>query len=138
MKIGLVTPYFYPLLGGVQEHVANLYLNLRARGHEVKIITSSFLTRDTPVEFDETDVIRIGLSVPYPINGSIGWCTLPWRLKAKVREVLSREKFDLLHLNESLIPGLPLTILKEAKCKLIGTFHAGGVRSSAYWLGRFS
>lgn len=137
MKIGLVTPYFYPLLGGVQEHVANLYLNLKARGHEARIITSSFLTKSPPVEFDEMDVIRIGLSVPYPINGSIGWYALPWKLRTKIREVLSRERFDLLHINESFIPGLPLTILKEAKCKLISTFHAAGVRSSAYRLGRF-
>ena len=34
MKIGLVTPYVYPLPGGVNEHVRFLYENLRQRGHD--------------------------------------------------------------------------------------------------------
>ena len=56
MKIGLVTPYVYPLPGGVNQHVRHLYLNLRLRGHDVRIITSSHgLQRAS-----EGDVIRIG------------------------------------------------------------------------------
>ena len=41
MKIGLVSPYVYPLPGGVNQHVRHLYENLRLRGHDVRIITSS-------------------------------------------------------------------------------------------------
>ena len=41
MKIGLVTPYVYPLPGGVTQHVRYLYENLRLRGHDVRIITTS-------------------------------------------------------------------------------------------------
>ena len=41
MKIGLVTPYIYPLPGGVTEHVRYLYENLRLRGHDVRIISAS-------------------------------------------------------------------------------------------------
>ena len=36
MKIGLVTPYIYPLPGGVNAHVRFLYDNLIARGHDVR------------------------------------------------------------------------------------------------------
>jgi len=36
MKIGLVTPYVYPLPGGVNDHVGHLYEALRARGHDVR------------------------------------------------------------------------------------------------------
>ena len=36
MKIGLVTPYVYPLPGGVNEHVRYLYEGLRERGHDVR------------------------------------------------------------------------------------------------------
>jgi glycosyltransferase involved in cell wall biosynthesis len=56
MKIGLVTPYVYPLPGGVTQHVRYLYENLRLRGHDVRIITSSHgLQRAS-----EGDIIRIG------------------------------------------------------------------------------
>ena len=41
MKIGLVSPYVYPLPGGVTQHVQHLYENLRLRGHDVRIISSS-------------------------------------------------------------------------------------------------
>ena len=41
MKIGLVTPYVYPLPGGVNDHVRHLYEELRLRGHQVRIISSS-------------------------------------------------------------------------------------------------
>jgi phosphatidylinositol alpha-mannosyltransferase len=135
MKIGLVTPYFYPLLGGVQEHVANLYLGLKERGHEVKIITSSFLYggRDG-VKFDERDVIRVNHSVPVPINGGIGHVALPWRLKKRLKEIFEAEGFDLLHIHEPLAPTLPLTSLRLGRCKIIGTFHASGDRSLGYSL----
>ena len=41
MKIGLVSPYVYPLPGGVTQHVRYLYQYLRERGHDVRILTSS-------------------------------------------------------------------------------------------------
>ena len=56
MKIGLVSPYVYPLPGGVTQHVRHLYENLRLRGHDVRIITSSHgLQRAS-----EGDIIRLG------------------------------------------------------------------------------
>lgn len=134
MRIGLVTPYFYPLTGGVQEHVANLYLNFKSAGHEVKIITSSFLTKGPEIDFDERDVIRIGYALPVPINGSWGQLTLS--SKSRIKEVLRRHSFDILHLHEPLVPLLSLSILKEGGCKLIGTFHASAKTSPCYWLGR--
>ena len=63
MKIGLVTPYIYPLPGGVNQHVRYLYENLRLRGHDVRIISSSHgLQRAS-----EGDVIRIkDFALPEP------------------------------------------------------------------------
>ena len=40
VKIGLVTPYIYPLPGGVNAHVHDLYEHLVAHGHDVRIISS--------------------------------------------------------------------------------------------------
>ncbi|MCU0482917.1 MAG: hypothetical protein MUC54_01355, partial [Chloroflexi bacterium] len=71
MKIGLVTPYVYPLPGGVNDHVAHLYESLRGRGHDVRIITASHgLQRSS-----EGDVIRIGKGFSVPANGSVGTLT---------------------------------------------------------------
>jgi phosphatidylinositol alpha-mannosyltransferase len=72
MKIGLVTPYVYPLPGGVNDHVGHLYEALRARGHDVRILTASHgLQRSS-----EGDVIRIGKGFSVPSNGSMGTLTV--------------------------------------------------------------
>ena len=96
MKIGLVSPYIYPMPGGVTQHVGYLYENLRQRGHDVRIITSSHgLQRSS-----EGDVIRIGKGFSVPTNGSVGTLTVSPRFLSQVRDVLDRERFDLLHFHE--------------------------------------
>ncbi len=39
MKIGIVTEYYYPTLGGIQEHVHHFAQAARQLGHDVRIIT---------------------------------------------------------------------------------------------------
>ena len=84
MKIGLVSPYVYPLPGGVTQHVHYLYENLRLRGHTVRILTSSHgLQRSS-----EGDVIRLGKGFSMPANGSVGTVTLSPRYVSQVRALL--------------------------------------------------
>jgi len=131
VKIGLVSPYVYPLPGGVTQHVRFLYENLRLRGHDVRIITSSHgLQRSS-----EGDVIRLGKGFSMPSNGSMGTVTLSPRFISQVRDVLDRERFDLLHFHEPFVPFLSLVVLGESKSVNIGTFHAYGGWSPAYEFG---
>jgi phosphatidylinositol alpha-mannosyltransferase len=131
VKIGLVSPYVYPLPGGVTQHVRYLYQNLRERGHDVRILTSSHgLQRAT-----EGDIIRLGKGFSVPTNGSVGTLTLSLRFIAQVREVLERERFDVLHFHEPFVPFLSLVILRESKSVNVATFHAYGGWSPAYEFG---
>ncbi|MCK4717573.1 MAG: glycosyltransferase family 4 protein [Thermoplasmata archaeon] len=41
MKIGIVAPYFYPHIGGVESHVYELARHLSMRGHNVEVITTN-------------------------------------------------------------------------------------------------
>ena len=41
MKIGIVTEYYYPHLGGISENVHNTRTRLEKLDHEVRVITSS-------------------------------------------------------------------------------------------------
>ncbi len=120
MKIGLVSPYVYPLPGGVTQHVRYLYENLRLRGHDVRIITSSHgLQRSS-----EGDVIRIGKGFSVPANGSMGTLTVSLRYASLVREVLDQERFDVLHFHEPLVPFLSPLVLRESRSVNVATFHA--------------
>jgi phosphatidyl-myo-inositol alpha-mannosyltransferase len=131
VKIGLVSPYVYPLPGGVTQHVRYLYENLRLRGHDVRILTSSHgLQRAS-----EGDSIRIGKGFSVPANGSMGTITLSFRFLSQVREVLDRERFDLLHFHEPFVPFLSLVLLRESKSVNVATFHAYGGFSPAYEFG---
>ena len=57
MKIALVSEYYYPLLGGITEHVHNLAGALSRKGHEVTVITHNLKPRkhhhypDEPLTF---------------------------------------------------------------------------------------
>ncbi|HEY2888236.1 MAG TPA: glycosyltransferase family 4 protein [Candidatus Limnocylindrales bacterium] len=131
MKIGLVSPYVYPLPGGVTQHVRYLYENLRLRGHDVRILTSSHgLQRAS-----EGDIIRIGKGFSLPVNGSVGTVTLSPRFISQVRDMLEHEQFDLLHFHEPFVPFLSLVLLRQSTSVNIATFHAYGGFSPAYEFG---
>jgi phosphatidylinositol alpha-mannosyltransferase len=125
VKIGLVTPYVYPLPGGVNEHVRYLYEGLRSRGHDVRIISSSHgLQRSS-----EGDVVRIGKGFSVPTNGSVGTITLSPRYLSQVGAMLERERFDLLHFHEPFVPFLSPIVLRRSQISV--AFHAFGGWSPA-------
>jgi phosphatidylinositol alpha-mannosyltransferase len=132
MKIGLVSPYVYPLPGGVTQHVGYLYENLSLRGHDVRILTSSHgLQRAS-----EGDIIRLGKGFSFPVNGSVGTITVSPRYVSQVRDTLEREQFDLLHFHEPFVPFLSPIILRLSTSVNIATFHAYGGFSPSYEFGK--
>ena len=132
MKIGLVTPYIYPLPGGVNAHVRDLYDRLIARGHDVRIISSIH----GPQKQSEGDIIRLGYGFSVPANGSVGTLTFSPRYAKNVREMLDRERFDVLHFHEPFVPFLSLVVLRESQSINIATFHAYAGWSPAYEFGK--
>ncbi len=131
MKIGLVSPYIYPLPGGVTQHVRYLYENLRLRGHDVRILSSSHgLQRSS-----EGDVIRVGMGFSVPANGSVGTVTFSPRFPGQIRDVLEHERFDLLHFHEPFVPFLSLVVLRESQSVNVATFHAYAGFSPSYEFG---
>jgi phosphatidylinositol alpha-mannosyltransferase len=131
VKIGLVCPYIYPENGGVAQHVRHLYENLRLRGHDVRIITASH----GPQRASEGDILRIGVGFSVPLNGSMGTLTFSPRYLGQVRDLLERERFDVLHLHEPFVPFLSLFLLRESRSVNVATFHAYAGFSPSYELG---
>jgi len=132
VKIGLVTPYIYPLPGGVNAHVHDLYEHLVERGHDVRIISSVH----GPQRQSEGDIIRLGYGFSVPANGSVGTLTFSPRYARLVSEMLEAERFDILHLHEPFVPFLSLVLLRESKSINIATFHAYAGWSPAYEFGK--
>ncbi len=120
LKIALVSPYDFAYPGGVAVHISYLEHHLGRMGHEVKVIAPA--SKAIPGFGDR--FISIGSPRPIPTSGSIARVTLsPW-LSKRVKAVLERERFDIIHLHEPLMPMLCTTVLRLSQAANIGTFHA--------------
>jgi|DewCreStandDraft_4_1066084.scaffolds.fasta_scaffold05151_4 phosphatidylinositol alpha-mannosyltransferase len=119
-KIAIVTPYYYPLTGGVQEYVYHLKKEFKKMGFFTKVITGASKGISPK---DEDDVIRIGKNLPFLINGSTGQIVLVAR-RNKIKEILNKYNFDIIHFQEPFVPFLSHSIIKNSNAINIGTFHA--------------
>jgi phosphatidylinositol alpha-mannosyltransferase len=127
LRIGIVTEYYYPHLGGICEHVHFFAREARARGHHVDIITSNL-----PGAVAEPHVIRIGRSQPVYFNQSQARITIGRGVRRQLRKVLRLGRYDILHVHSPLTPVLPLLAIEEATCPVVGTFHTYFERSLTY------
>jgi phosphatidyl-myo-inositol alpha-mannosyltransferase len=121
MKIGIVCPYNIFRSGGVQEHVLAQADYLRARGHNVKILTPRPRAHR---EKAPADVLFIGKSttLKMPISTSLELGASFER--DSIDELLEAESFDILHIHEPEVPMLGGQVIAKAKCPLVATFHA--------------
>ncbi|MBI5525949.1 MAG: glycosyltransferase family 4 protein [Deltaproteobacteria bacterium] len=150
MKIGIISEYYYPYLGGIAEHVHNTWRQFRARGHDVTIVTPEMkglrygagVTRGAGWA-QESEIIRIGSSRPFYFNDGFVRLTSPFGLVRRLREVFRSERFDLVHVHAPLVPMLPMAAIKAADCPVVGTCHTETSGNTAYrvanvWFWRFA
>ncbi|RDI75947.1 Glycosyl transferases group 1 [Gaiella occulta] len=135
MKIGIVVPFSWSFWGGVLEHAEAQAAALEARGHEVRLVMGN----DPPGQFTRTlhprvgrhgeppaNVIPIGRSVIVPANGSLPNIILSPRAVLRIRRVLERERFDVVHLHEPMTPVTCIATLVFATSPIVATHHASG------------
>lgn len=125
MKIALVSPYDFAYPGGVVNHISCLEHHLTRMGHEVKIIAPA----SKAVSSLGDKLIPVGKPRPVPVSGSIARITIsPW-VSSRIKDILEREKFDICHLHEPLMPTICTTVLRLSPTPKVGTFHASGARA---------
>lgn len=122
MKIGIVTEYYYPSLGGVTEHVHHFSKEAKKLGHEPVIITGN--AGDAPF-IDENDVriIRIGKSMPIYSNESIARVTIGFSVGRKLKEIFRAEQFDIIHIHSPFVPTLPALAQRYSNTITFATLH---------------
>jgi phosphatidyl-myo-inositol alpha-mannosyltransferase len=125
LKIGIVTEYYYPLLGGISENVHHTATELMARGHRVTIISAIPPTDDIDLPVPNgVPTRRVGNSVKMYGNGAAVHFAVGRHLWRDLREVLLEERFDLLQLHSPLFFTLPPLATLAASAPRIGTFHS--------------
>ncbi|MBI4235763.1 MAG: glycosyltransferase family 4 protein [Chloroflexi bacterium] len=135
LKIALVSAYDFAYPGGASIHVSHLDEELRRRGHQVTIVAPS---SQSPEALGRPNLVRLGRPVPIPASGSIARVALSLTLSSKVRALLEKERFDVVHLHEPFVSTLPVTFLRLLRDEVaVATFHAYARRKRAYGLSRF-
>ena len=133
MRIGIVCPYSWDRFGGVQSHIRAQARVLRRRGHEVGVIAPRSLGVDLA---GDTDVVRAGVAVAIPANGSLAPIAFGPGAARGVRRWLRDLRPEVVHVHEPLIPSLSGLALLGADAPCVGTFHASASGSVAYWAAR--
>jgi phosphatidyl-myo-inositol alpha-mannosyltransferase len=135
VKVGIVVPYSWSFWGGVVEHAELQADALRRLGLE----TRTLIGNDPPGNFTRAlhprhgrhddpppDVLPIGRSVIVPANRSLPNIILSPRCFPRIRRILERERFDVLHLHEPMTP-IPCTAaLSLWDGPTVATWHASG------------
>jgi phosphatidyl-myo-inositol alpha-mannosyltransferase len=135
VKVGIVVPFSWSFWGAVVEHAELQAAALRRLGLDVRLIMGN----DPPGQFTRVlhprvgrhgtpppDVIPIGRSVIVPANGSLPNIILSPRSILRIRDVLARERFDLLHLHEPMTPTPCIAALAFWDGPTVATHHASG------------
>jgi phosphatidylinositol alpha-mannosyltransferase len=89
-------------------------------GHEVKVIAPA----SKPIVSLGDRFIQIGKPRSIPASGSIIRISTSFHLAPRIKEVLGRENFDIVHLHEPFMPMLCSAVLRFSNAVNIGTFHA--------------
>jgi phosphatidyl-myo-inositol alpha-mannosyltransferase len=135
MKVGIVVPYSWSFWGGVPEHADHQARALERLGVDTRILighdppgrlTKYLHPRQGRHERPPDHVIPIGRSVIVPANGALPNIVLSPRAIFRMRQVLERERFDLLHVHEPMTPAIGVAALSFARVPLVATFHASG------------
>lgn len=147
-RIAIVSQSYYPVIGGVSEHVHYQAMELLRRGHDVTIVTGpigrdplrstrrrSFWSLPTDSSFG-SELIRQLEAAGGRIRRVGRTRTIVWngRTVTTVGEPglgreLSRmdpEEFDLVHVHAPFEPFLPFACVQYFRSPIVGTFHTVG------------
>jgi phosphatidylinositol alpha-mannosyltransferase len=118
LKIGFVLDDTLDTPDGVQQYILTLGNWLRAQGHDVHYLVGATKRTDIP------NVHVLSRNIRVRFNGNRMSTPLP-ASQRKIRQVLTTEKFDILHVQMPYSPFMAQQIIKHAgpATAIMGTFH---------------
>jgi glycosyltransferase involved in cell wall biosynthesis len=134
MKIMIVTPYFYPKIGGLENYALNVAIRFKKRGDDVFVVTSNHVGKEYLEErIQGIRVIRLPVTFKFS-NTPIG---LKW--SRRIKKIIKLEKPDVINAH-SPVPGMA-DIAIRAAYKLhvpsVLTYHAASLKKDGSLLFNF-
>src|SRR5436190_6682667 len=127
LRIALVTPFAWSQPHDVNEHVAGLAGELRARGHMVTVLAPSNRARDLAAGRRalasglDADFVALGPAVPISRRSRMG---VPVGVRANLAIALAAGGFDVVHGFEPGLPSLSYLALRPAHALTVATFFS--------------
>ncbi len=125
MRICLVTPFAWSQPHDVNDHVAGVARELRARGHAVTVVAPStrgadlLAGRRALLHGETTDVLAVGPAIPVSRRSQMG---VPVGVQANLRQALDQGAFDVVHGFEPGLPSLSYLALRDTDALAVATF----------------
>jgi len=122
-----VTPFAWSQPHDVNEHVAGIAKELRARGHSVTILTPSSRTADliagrrALARGEDSEVIAIGAAIPISRRSSLG---VPVGVRANLHLALQQGRFEVVHGFEPGLPSISYLALRDSEALGVASFFS--------------
>jgi phosphatidylinositol alpha-mannosyltransferase len=133
MRVALVSPYSWTYPGGVTHHIEALADQLRAGGHEPRILTpfdpddqlARRLHRGARPQRRELadDVVSLGRTIGLRANGAVSNVALAPSAARRMRRELRDGDYDVVHIHEPIVPLSSWDAVSFPGLPLVGTFH---------------
>lgn len=128
MRIAFFTDNFYPELSGISDSIITTGAELARRGHQIEYFAPQYSTKSYKLAGTKTQELDLGqnikihrmLSLPYKAPTLQGRFAIP----NFFRGIFSKKKFDVIHSQSFLSPGIDALCLSKSKnIPLVGTNH---------------
>lgn len=124
IKILVITPYFYPKIGGVEKHTYNLYKGLKKKyNYEIVVITSNHESKKYKEEILE------GMKI-YRLASQFKVSNTPvnFKWKKQIKEIIKKENPNMI-MAHSPVPFISdVTILSNKNLPVILKYHSGSMK----------
>lgn len=126
LKVALVCDWYAPQIGGIEYHIADLANELRARGHEAHVLTS---TRGAEASDGTIHRLELATLPRWNVVGDV-------RALRRVRALLEIERFDIVHAHSFQSPLAHIAMLAARQLAIPGvlTQHTRLAPSAAAWV----
>jgi hypothetical protein len=127
LRVALVTPFAWSQPHDVNEHVAGLARELRARGHSVTVLAPSNRARDLAAGRRalatglDAEFVALGPAVRISRRSQMG---VPVGVRANLAVALAAGGFDIVHGFEPGLPSLSYLALRDAGALTVATFFS--------------
>jgi glycosyltransferase involved in cell wall biosynthesis len=124
-RVAVVTPYFYPKVGGLENYALEMARALKAAGNDVFIITSNHLGKGS--RYDKVDGMRVyRLPILFKIsNTPIHPLWYIW-----IRRILKKEQPDIINAHTPVPFIADMTERARGHIPFVLTYHSDIIKSS--------